>query len=196
MFFIVCQFFKKLTFSKNSFKNTIRVWNSLDPEQARHFVWPDLGPNCLQKSSADNTSRQRVKLIFTDMGLDVRKPVFGGLGTTQAQTCLHICAVWSAPLLFAFLKVQYVNFYRWNLNFLASLCSWGDWFETRFVRNPEDRFSRDEAHIWLYMGLNVRKPVFGGLWHRPACASALSDQHLCESIISRLATSKISIFFS
>ena len=24
---------------------TIRVPNSLDPNQARHFVWPDLGPN-------------------------------------------------------------------------------------------------------------------------------------------------------
>ena len=36
---------------------------------------------------------------------------------------------------------------RWNLNFLASLCSWGDWFETRFVGHPEDRFSRDEAHM-------------------------------------------------
>ena len=35
----------------------------------------------------------------------------------------------------------------WNFNFLASLCSWGDWFETRFVRNPEDRFSCNEAHM-------------------------------------------------
>ena len=26
--------------------------NSLDPDQARHFVEPDLGPNCLQKLSA------------------------------------------------------------------------------------------------------------------------------------------------
>ena len=26
--------------------------NSLDPDQARHFVGPDLGPNCLQKASA------------------------------------------------------------------------------------------------------------------------------------------------
>ena len=34
--------------------------NSLDPDQARHFVGPDLGPNCLQRLSADNTSRQRV----------------------------------------------------------------------------------------------------------------------------------------
>ena len=28
--------------------NTIRVSNSLDPDQARHYVGPDLGPNCLQ----------------------------------------------------------------------------------------------------------------------------------------------------
>ena len=36
------------------FYNTIRVSNSLDPDQARHFVGPDLGPNCLQRLSADN----------------------------------------------------------------------------------------------------------------------------------------------
>ena len=29
--------------------------------------------------------------------------------------------------------------YRWSINFLASLCSWGDWFETRFVGHSEDR---------------------------------------------------------
>ena len=39
------------------FFNTIRVSNSLDPDQARHFVGPDLGPNCLQRLSADNKSR-------------------------------------------------------------------------------------------------------------------------------------------
>ena len=36
------------------------VWirsNSLDPDQARHNVGPDMGPNCLQKLSADNTRR-------------------------------------------------------------------------------------------------------------------------------------------
>ena len=31
-------------------------------------------------------------------------------------------------------------------NVLASLCSQGDWFETRFVRNPKDRLCRMEAH--------------------------------------------------
>ena len=50
-------FFSKSIFSKNSFRNTIRVSNSLDPDQAKNFVGPDLVPNCLQKISADNTRR-------------------------------------------------------------------------------------------------------------------------------------------
>ena len=29
--------------------------NSLDPDQARHSVRPDLGPNCLQRLSADDS---------------------------------------------------------------------------------------------------------------------------------------------
>ena len=36
--------------------------NSLDPDQARHFVGPDLGPNCLQRLSADDTNLQGVKV--------------------------------------------------------------------------------------------------------------------------------------
>ena len=35
--------------------------NSLDPDQARRFVGPDLGPNCLPRLSADVTGRQRVE---------------------------------------------------------------------------------------------------------------------------------------
>ena len=46
---------------KKSFRNNINVSNSLDPDQARHFVGPDLGPNCLEKLSADDTSRYKVK---------------------------------------------------------------------------------------------------------------------------------------
>ena len=36
--------------------NTIRVLNSLDPDQAQIFVGPDLDQNCLQRLSADGTS--------------------------------------------------------------------------------------------------------------------------------------------
>ena len=55
-------FFQNQPFRKISFRNTIRVSNSLDPDQARHFVrpdlehfvGPDLGPNCLQRLSAED----------------------------------------------------------------------------------------------------------------------------------------------
>ena len=41
------------------FFNTIRVSNSkIDPNQARHFVGPDLGPNCLQRLSADIAGKE------------------------------------------------------------------------------------------------------------------------------------------
>ena len=56
-------FFSNIILSKNSFRITIRVANSLDPDQARCFFVPDLGPNSLQRLSADNTSRQRVNII-------------------------------------------------------------------------------------------------------------------------------------
>ena len=36
-------------FSKNSFRNTIRVSNSLDPDQDPSSVGPDLCLNCLQR---------------------------------------------------------------------------------------------------------------------------------------------------
>ena len=57
-------FFSKLTFSKITFRNTIGISNSLDPDQDKRNVGPDLGPNCLQRLSADDnlaTSKERVK---------------------------------------------------------------------------------------------------------------------------------------
>ena len=39
---------------KESFRNTIRVSNSLDPDQDLHSVGPDLDPDCLQRLSADD----------------------------------------------------------------------------------------------------------------------------------------------
>ena len=58
-------FFSKSTFLKNCFRNTITVSNSLGIDQARHFVVPDLGPNSLQRISADGISRQRVNSLPT-----------------------------------------------------------------------------------------------------------------------------------
>ena len=55
------------------------------------------------------------------------------------------------------------NCYWWNFNFLDCLCSWGDWFESRFDGNPEDRFSRDEAHM-----IYSKKTYFSSLWRKYA----------------------------
>ena len=59
-------FLSKSTLLKNSFRLTIRGSNSLDEDQARHYVGPDLGPDCLQRLSPDNKSRcynrQRVNI--------------------------------------------------------------------------------------------------------------------------------------
>ena len=41
----------------NSLDATIKVSNSLDPDQAQHHVGPDVGPNCLQRLSTDDKSR-------------------------------------------------------------------------------------------------------------------------------------------
>ena len=65
MLFYRLLLFSESIFSKNSFRNTIRVSNSLNPDQAQHFVGPVLGSNFLQLLSADDTSRQRVDSLLT-----------------------------------------------------------------------------------------------------------------------------------
>ena len=56
--------FSKLTFSKSSFRHTITVSNSLDPDQDRHSVGPDLNPNCLRRLSADDKARKELGLCI------------------------------------------------------------------------------------------------------------------------------------
>ena len=51
---------EKIWKQKNSLRNAIWVSNRLDPDQARHFVRSDLGPVCLQRLWADDTSWQWV----------------------------------------------------------------------------------------------------------------------------------------
>ena len=64
-FVVDCWLFSKLTFSKNSFKNNIRVSNRLDPHQDWHSVSPDLGPNCLKIISRRHWLAGRVNTFFS-----------------------------------------------------------------------------------------------------------------------------------
>ena len=47
--------FSNLTFWINSYRKTIRVSNNLAPDQAQHFVRPDLNPNWLQRGYQQTT---------------------------------------------------------------------------------------------------------------------------------------------
>ena len=56
MFVVVCKLFSKLTFSKNLFRGhyqSVKQFKKMDPDQDQHSVHPELGPNCLQRLSAD-----------------------------------------------------------------------------------------------------------------------------------------------
>ena len=66
MLFCRLLIFSKSTFWKYSFRNNVRVSNSSVPDQARQIVRPDLGPNCLQRLSADDTS------YSTETGLNLK----------------------------------------------------------------------------------------------------------------------------
>ena len=54
--------FAKLSFSNNSFRKTIRMSICLDPDQDRHFVGPDQGPNRgYQQMTKVAASKERVE---------------------------------------------------------------------------------------------------------------------------------------
>ena len=48
-FLVHVVFFCLLIFFIIFFENSISMSNSMDPDKARHFVGPDLGPYCLQR---------------------------------------------------------------------------------------------------------------------------------------------------
>ena len=49
-----------LSFSQNSFRNSLKVSNSLDLDQVEKIVRSDLDPNSLRRLSADDSSQQSI----------------------------------------------------------------------------------------------------------------------------------------
>ena len=79
------------------------------------------------------------------MGLDARKPVFG---VWEQQRRRPACTFALSDQCLGYSLIGRIILNLLQRNFLASLCSGGDWFESRFVGNPEDRFCRDEAQMF------------------------------------------------
>ena len=68
--------FSKTLFFKNSFRNTTRGSNELDPDQDRCFVIPDLGSNCLQLQATSHLLEgNTVKPVLS--GHSKRRPKIG-----------------------------------------------------------------------------------------------------------------------
>ena len=57
-------FVSKSTFSKYSFRDTIRVTNSFDPDHAQYSFEPDLGSNSLQSLSAYDKGYLVIRRFF------------------------------------------------------------------------------------------------------------------------------------
>ena len=79
-FFCRLLLFSKLTFQRNSFRNTIRVANSLDPDQARHsgLIWVQTVCKDYQQMTKFTAGRQSVKGSFCAYAVSTKK------------SCVHI----------------------------------------------------------------------------------------------------------
>ena len=97
--------------------------NILDPDQDRHSVCPDLGPNCLHRLLAVITSKEELKhqmnkqanidscfcnvsiyfLYYIYMSRDMRFPTMWNVRPAKPHISLSIRAVWSEPLLVAWI---------------------------------------------------------------------------------------------
>ena len=76
--------------------------NSLDPDQARRFVGPDLGPNCLPRLSAEDTGRQRVKVFYDEFkhffDAVISSRIFCHFNPFRA-VCIHFVLCWQCDLI-------------------------------------------------------------------------------------------------
>ena len=84
-------------------------------------------------------------------------------------------------------KMQTIITFMIMINFIYSA---GLSIEFFFITSdPEVKETKCQCALCVYeMGLGARKPVFGACKqqrHRPACASAQSDQRLCHSHIGK-----------
>ena len=120
-----------------------------------HIQSKDFIPTIVKWRSIYRSQPNAVVQIFAKtlcyknhLGLDARKPVFMSFGQHRrrpacayAQTDQHICYS-------LFRKDHICTCYKRIFNFLVSLCSWRDWFESSLIENREDRFSGSVDNFW------------------------------------------------
>ena len=77
------------TFSKTSFRNTIRVSNGFDPDQDRCYVSANLGLNCLQRLSEDDKKQEELTLKSYSIITPLKYQVFENIMENGAFALLE-----------------------------------------------------------------------------------------------------------
>ena len=114
--------------------------------QIRLFLYveeqSDLGPHCLLQRRSKRASRRHlvainIRIVKSEMSQCMRFPTMWYVRPAKAQTSLHIRAVWSEPLLVAWISYE---------------CKATDWtpFE---VSKPKRRLHR---LVWVYTCQNTK----------------------------------------
>ena len=96
-FFVIGWFFSKSRFSNSSFSMS----SNLNPDKAWHFVRPDLGPNCLQRLSAQVGKETTAKQKFAKKLLPrVKKSTVTSVGFLCEQWILILISLLPASDIF------------------------------------------------------------------------------------------------
>ena len=109
----------------------------------RTLIWIPVAVNapislhiCISCQSRAYTHQVLIWMNAQTMGRNTRKPVFGGLRTTKRRPACKYAKSDQCLCHLLIGKYHIKNCYTQIFNFIASLCSWGDWFEFCFT----DRF--------------------------------------------------------
>ena len=84
-----------------------------------------------------------------EMSPIMRKPVLPYMNNKGAGQSAHPCSLISAFVVHFLDSIIPLVFYIQNFKTLASFCSWAGRIESHLVGNPEDRFSRGVAQLFL-----------------------------------------------
>ena len=171
-------FFFKLTFSKKHFRNKTRVSNSLDPDQARLNVGPDLDPNYLQFNQKGqkshqyfiSTSKLRVKPLYADFATQQTARICWAVDQLDLSQCHHVqiqkVLLEGLQLWQFFLVDEGIQIPLKVFNCILLGCQWWPNFECwlgilRLFRGFWPVLLRNPIFLWFFRGVQIPCP---SLW--------------------------------
>ena len=152
--------------------------NNLDPDQARHFVGLYLGPNCLQRLSADDTQYLCLLSKFLHALLSsadyFQSQVLRKILSRIPSECQTIWIQIRPDFLSGLIWVQTVCkgyqqttselFVYWVI--LHALLSSADFFRSQVLRKILSRIPSECQSVWIQIGPNILSRI---IWVQIVC---------------------------